>query len=149
MCRSASRNRRLWVRALAAGAVGGLLLLAATAGRAEEHLPKLASGILEFAEKVPSVGAALTPDWAQSTCQDLTDDGKPEALFYMTFAPGEAFRFIVPISLTWAFREPIFADGGTRYAYDVARPNGTPLTVTVLIPNKILRIHNQLLAAEA
>ena len=148
MFRSASLSDCALTRRLAAGLVAGLLLLTAAAGRAEQHHPKLHSGILEFAEKVPSVGAAITPDWSQTAYTDLTDDGKPEALFYMTFAPGEAFRFIVPISLTWAFQEPIFADGGTRYAYDVARPDGPPLTVTALIPNKILRIRNQLLAAE-
>jgi hypothetical protein len=149
MFSSASLSDGALTRRLAAGLVAVLLLLTAAAGRAEQQHPKLLSGILEFAEMVPSVGAAITADRSQMAYTDLTDDDKPEALFYMMFAPVEVFRFIALISLTWALREPIFADGGTRYAYDVVRPDGPSLTVTALIFYKILRIRNQLLAAEA
>lgn len=152
MCRLSTatdrRAFRLLVAALSVVPLAILLALAPLPARADPTLPRLHQVLLQAAEHPPDVRAALPPRFdQQKTYENLTILAIPLPVFHLTFAEGESFRFILPISILYD-SGGFGSRGSTQYAYTLTYADGSTVESTIPVPNKLLRIRSALLAAE-
>jgi hypothetical protein len=148
MCRSLCAISRCLRIALWGVALGILLPLTAAA---DNHTPRLHTVLLDRIERLPTVASGLRPRWWNEAYayNYLTQRARRESLFHLTFVPDETFRFILPTSLIWDSSSPLSSAGTTVHAYTIERADGSIAELTIPVPNKLLRIRNTLLAAEA